>query len=232
MPSVVPSSSDIFQRQMTETLRAKGVKKLSDLVHHYKNIEDAIDEDQSDPQSYERAKYITLRFKKRDGDFTDLKKMWSDYEQQSAEDVIEKGKNEAQTTTAAAARKTQDQGELTDITSDKDLATVIKAMVQEPFLNPESGYWLKYDAQFDRQFYLKLGRPGWEKPENEAARQDINRAKNEEVTRILQSEFCKSLATTIHESIMTRVFGVHKRYIQTAMKKHVRQHISQLIYSK
>lgn len=209
MAKVTP---DTFEKQLTQTLRMKGVKKMSDLVTHYKSISEAVNETSAKgygeigQKNYQHAKNLTLRFKKREKEYDELKKLWNDYEEHvgSVAGAQATSPNGSETTQSDAdthdhpinmevsmSTLALDKEELpTEIVSDKDLAVVLMAMIQEQFYNPDSGLWPKYDKSFKKEDYTKHGKPGWETDRVDGpAREMINRKKNEEIHKLMTSKF-------------------------------------------
>jgi hypothetical protein len=224
MAKVAP---DTFDKQLTSTLRLKGVKKMSDLVQHYKSVADAVNGVSGEgfaefgQENYDKAKNLTLRFKKRDKEYDELKKLWKEYEQHVSENGPETAgalnvpeslshssstgqlplhePTQLEIMLAVAQKKDISDEELPDnIETDKDLAVVLLAMIQESFYNPEKGLWPKYDPAFVRDDFTKHGKPGWEndKP-NGASRDAINRKKNEEIQKIMDSKFVHDVSSGV-----------------------------------
>lgn len=236
---------DIFSKQMTETLRIKGVKNMSDLVKHYKSITDAIDDQgvkvQSEDNSASR-KNLTLKFKKRGKEFDELKKIWSDNGMELGKDFSQDEStpdspaiiNEnPKANGIVLENQASDVSNIDEIKSDRDLARVLISFIEEAFFDAETGLWPKYDKEFDRQSYTSLGKPGWENHEQgDAQRELINRKKNEEVTRLMESNFVLDVIQKTFESIQLIVIGVKKKEVKHGVRNHVRFHLYSLIYGK
>lgn len=207
MSKVAPDSNQLFQSNLTATLKAKGVKKLNDLVKHYGSITDAVNQTSTEgfgevgKQNYDHVKNLTIKFKKRQHEYDELKSLWSEYEKSTgvaAESAKSPDEAKAVDTTIAVSSRKFDATQLpSEICSDKDLAVVLLAMIQEAFYNPETGLWNQYDAKFQKSEFTKLGKAGWEtdKPDG-PTREAINRKKNDEVSKIMETTFVNNVSKT------------------------------------
>lgn len=120
------------------------------------------------------------------------------------------------------------------IKSNKDVAEILIDVVHEVFYNPKSGFWKNYDASFDRTSFTKYGKEGWDQeedtPQRLAARDDINHQKNLELDRVLETEFCVNAIDLVATTMETIIQGVKKKDVKKAIRYHVRDHLSALIY--
>jgi hypothetical protein len=229
MPAPAP---DAFHQNLTHTLRAKGIKNLSELQQHYQSLTQALN---TLPPSFEelvgsggkeevnrKAKALTLRFGKKrgDGEFKELMGLWKQYETQ----VPDTHDQQTPEVTPVHAQVSVEVGELK---SDQDVAVVLMALIHDEML----AIWSAYDPQFNRESFTVLGQPGWEScPMNGPPREKINHKKNEEVSRLMERADIQVVITKIHEVLVGQVFGVRRREVKQALKNHIRAHLIQLIY--
>lgn len=230
MPKVAP---DVFDKQLTATLKVKGVKTMGDLVQHYKSLTEALDDNsglgEMGKKHYDAAKNMTLRFKKRGEDFGDLKKQWAAYEAANADAAV--SVTEAAQT---VAKKVENVDEtliaITEIKSDKDLAVLVYSLITETFYNPLTGLWKSYDVAFDRDSFTSLGSAGWQTDITGASRELINKKKNEETSKLMDSDFVVKAINSIIDAIGTQVFGIRKKELRHGVRNHIRLHLYDLIY--
>ena len=249
MPQV---PADTFDQQLTATLKVKGVKKLSDLQRYYQNLTDGLDNHQAlfeqggqqSREGYEKAKNLTLRLKKRDGDFSELVKMWNEAESKGLETAIahqqqqqqhqpqqQEGGATSPISTKSGSGKSVDVASMTGIETDEDLVMLMLALIQENFWNPDTGFWPGYDAQFDRSSFTCLGQAGWETADpSSPLREGMNRKKNAEVHEVMESEWVKQASQRVFDALIEQVVGVKKREVKHAVRNHVRMHLYKLIY--
>lgn len=120
------------------------------------------------------------------------------------------------------------------IQTDKDLAVLMVDVIHEVFYNPKTGLWPTYDAAFDVASYRKAGKPGWDSPEDTPARllarEEINRLKNLETTRIMEGEFGKKAVQNLIDTLLPLVSGLKAKEVKHAIRNHVRDHLNRLVF--
>lgn len=120
------------------------------------------------------------------------------------------------------------------VKSDRDLAELTIDVIHECFYNPKTGLWPTYDEKFDREFYLKHGKPGWDAKEDTPARlqarEEVNRLKNLETTKVMEGEFVKMATESVFQTIQALVSGIKQKDVKHAVRNHVRDHLNLLVF--
>lgn len=122
------------------------------------------------------------------------------------------------------------------IRSNRDVAEILIDVIHEVFYNPKTGFWKSYDQQFRVNDFIKYGKPGWNSaediPARLAARDEINRRKNEELDRLMKTDFCVNSIDIVLQTMESIIQGVKRRDVKKAIRLHCRDHLSLLVYGE
>lgn len=156
-------------------------KSVADLKKLFENLDTALDEIPTDlgASHYKKAKKrtLTLSLKNRVNNYSDVRNVFVNKESSCNEAFMEKESTNSiplSEEEAKAQSKLVSEIESLDVAlgnndlnihSDKDVAEILVDVIHGVFYNPEKGFWINYDAAFDRQKFISYGKPGWDATE-------------------------------------------------------------------
>lgn len=102
------------------------------------------------------------------------------------------------------------------------------------FYDPQHGLWPEYDKAFKKEDYTKHGKPGWDGSEDTVqrlqAREEINRLKNVETTKLMEGKFTTDSIQAIIQQLSDIITGVKPKDVKHAVRNHIRDHLNNLVY--
>eukprot|EP00004_Rigifila_ramosa_P026293 TRINITY_DN8117_c0_g1_i6.p1 TRINITY_DN8117_c0_g1~~TRINITY_DN8117_c0_g1_i6.p1 ORF type:complete len:348 (-),score=103.68 TRINITY_DN8117_c0_g1_i6:30-1073(-) len=122
------------------------------------------------------------------------------------------------------------------IETEQDVVAVMLDVIHEVFYNPDTGLWPQYDRNFaekEKAEYsrLLLSIESADPQIRAQSRFYFDKKKNEETSRILNSEFTQEALREI-EQTLSGVVPVKHKQIRSSVKNHIRLHLLHLIYGR
>lgn len=115
-----------------------------------------------------------------------------------------------------------------------DVANVVIDVIHDIFYHPTNGFWASYDESFDREYFIKFGKVGWDAEEDSSersqAREFIEKQRIGEVQKVLQNPFVIQAIDQVQASVAAIVSGVPRAVIERAIENHIFDHLYYLIY--